>query len=334
MRIIVFGAGAVGSVIGGRLHQHAGQHGHEAVLVARGPHRRAIAAGGLTIHDPGGTTVVDVPAVERIDEVPLDPGDVVILSMKTQGTEAALDALAACAPDAITVACAQNGIENERLALRRFADVQAICVMLPAVFLEPGVVDTFGQPQNAILDLGRYPTGVSESSRALAAAFEASGLASRPLSDIMRWKHTKLLANLRNILDALVAEQRDDLTRAVGRAVRAEGDAVLTAAGLARASDDEDAERRMVMKMTPIPGRERHGSSTYQSFARGDQSNEIDWLNGEIVLLGRLHGVPTPVNEALCTLARSAAAAGAAPRSVPIAEIAALLPPDALQPRS
>ena len=72
------------------------------------------------------------------------------------------------------------------------------------------------------------------------------------------------------------------------------------------------------MKMTAIPGRERHGSSTYQSFARGDTSTEIDWLNGEIVLLGRLHGVPTPINEALCALARDAAAHGAAPRSIQI----------------
>jgi len=317
MRIVVFGAGAVGSVIGGRLHQS----GHDVVLVARGAHAQAINAGGLTLHDPAGTVTIRVPAVERIDEVTLADGDVVILAMKTQGTEAALEALAAHAPAGVTVACAQNGIENERLALRRFADVQGICVMLPAVFLEPGVVDTFGQPQNAILDLGRYPSGTNDASHALAAAFEASGLASRALDDVMRWKHTKLLANLRNVLDALVVEQRDDRTRDLGRAVRAEGDAVLAAAGLARASDEEDAERRVAMKMAPIPGRERHGSSTYQSFARGDTSTEIDWLNGEIVLLGRLHGVPTPINEALCALARDAAARGAAPRSIPIDDV-------------
>ena len=236
MRIVVFGAGAVGSVIGGRLHQS----GHDVVLVARAAHAQAINAHGLTLHDPVGTATIRVPAVERIDEVSLADGDVVILAMKTQGTEEALDALAAHAPTGITVACAQNGIENERLALRRFADVQGICVMLPAVFLEPGVVDTFGQPQNAILDLGRYPSGTNDASHALAAAFEASGLASWALDDVMRWKHTKLLANLRNVLDALVVEQRDDRTRDLGRAVRAEGDAVLAAAGLARASDEEE----------------------------------------------------------------------------------------------
>ena len=98
MRIVVFGAGAVGSVIGGRLHQHAERHGHEITLVAREPHAAAINARGLTIHDPHGTANVRVPAVERIDAVPLADGDVVILSMKTQATAAALDALAEHAP--------------------------------------------------------------------------------------------------------------------------------------------------------------------------------------------------------------------------------------------
>jgi 2-dehydropantoate 2-reductase len=321
----VFGAGAVGSVIGGRLHQHAPDHGHQITLVARGPHAAAINRHGLVLNDPAGTDTIGVPAVEHIDEIPLRAGDVVVLSMKTQGTDAALTALAAHAPD-VTVACAQNGIENERLALRRFANVQAICVMLPAVFLEPGAVDTFGQPQNAILDLGRYPDGADDSSTELAAALEASGMASRALPDVMRWKHTKLLANLRNVIDALVGEQRADETRQLARAARAEGIACLEAAGLARASDEEDAERRQAMKMTAIPGRERHGSSTYQSFARGDRANEVDWLNGEIVLLGRQHGVPTPVNAMLAALARDAAASGTTPRSLAIADVLARLP--------
>jgi 2-dehydropantoate 2-reductase len=47
----------------------------------------------------------------------------------------------------------------------------------------------------------------------------------------------------------------------------------------------------------------------------------VDWLNGEIVLLGRLHGVPTPVNERLQRLARESAAQGVAPRTVPIADV-------------
>jgi 2-dehydropantoate 2-reductase len=325
MRIVVFGAGAVGSVIGGRLHQHADAHRHEVTLVGRGAHCAAINAHGLTIHDPHGTDVVRVPAVERIDEVALHDGDVVILSMKTQGTAAALDALAAHAPPGITVACAQNGLENERLALRSFAAVAAICVMLPAAFMEPGVVDANGTPHNAILDVGRYPSGTDEVTDALAGALELSGLASRSLPDVMRWKHTKLLANLRNVSDALVAE--GEPVKDLMRAAREEGIRCLAAAGFERAGDDEERARREgTMVAAPIGERPRAGSSTWQSFARGDTTTEVDWLNGEVVLLGRLHGVATPVNTMLCELARWAAANRIAPRSLRADDLLARLP--------
>ena len=57
------------------------------------------------------------------------------------------------------------------------------------------------------------------------------------------------------------------------------------------------------MQVRGIDGRERAGSSTWQSLARGAGAIETDYLNGEIALLGRLHGVATPVNGALCELA-------------------------------
>ena len=317
MRIVVFGAGAVGSVIGGRLAQHRDVHGHDIALVARPAHCAAIRANGLVIHDPIGSTTIDVDAIERIDQVPLDDGDVVVLAMKTQDTPAALEQLARHAPAGIHVVCAQNGVENERLALRVFADVHAMCVLLPAGFMEPGVIDASGTPHNAILDVGRYPDGTDATNDALAAALEASGLSSRSVPDVMRWKYGKLLLNLGNLADALVSD-REHMGRIVGPA-RAEADACYAAAGIERVSDDEDRERRAgVMEVRPIHDATRHrgGGSTWQSLARGATSTEVDWLNGEIVLLGRRHGVATPVNELLCAAARRAVLTGAAPRSI------------------
>ena len=93
MRIVVFGAGAVGGVIGGRLFQHAGGHGHDVTLVARGAHYEAIRERGLTINDPDGSVTLRVPVVDHIDAVALEAGDVVILAMKSQDTADALQAL-------------------------------------------------------------------------------------------------------------------------------------------------------------------------------------------------------------------------------------------------
>ncbi len=323
MKIVVFGAGAVGGVIGGRLFQHADKHGHDVAIVARGAHHDAIRDQGLTIHDPTGTVVLPVPVADRIDAIDLAAGDVVILAMKTQDTPGALAALADHAPD-VAVACAQNGVANERLALRHFADVYGICVMLPASFMEPGVVDANGAPNNAILDIGRYPLGVDLTAAAVAAAFEASGLVSLPQPAIMRFKYRKLTMNLANLLDALVSDR--DGIGALHKRATAEAEACFAAAGIDCASVEEDRERRKgLLAITPIEGRQRGGGSTYQSFARGAANNEIDWLNGEIVLLGRLHGVPTPVNAMLQQLARTAAAEHRSPRSLTIGQLEALV---------
>jgi 2-dehydropantoate 2-reductase len=324
MRIVVFGAGAVGGVIGGRLFQFADRHGHDVTLVVRGAHFEAVRDRGLVINDPGGSVTLPVPAVDRIDAVPLEPGDVVVLAMKTQDTTGALEALRAHAPDGVVIACAQNGVENERLALRMFGDVYGICVMLPATLMEPGIVDASGLPHNAILDVGRYPTGVDATAEALARALEASGLSSKPSEDVMRFKYRKLMMNLANALDALVVAG-DDSSPLYAQA-RAEAEACFAAAGIDAATDEEDRARRHgVMKIAPIDGRPRGGGSTWQSLARGATSTEVDWLNGEIVLLGRLHGVPTPVNAMLQAVSRKAAAAGTEPRSIPAADLLARL---------
>ena len=51
-----------------------------------------------------------------------------------------------------------------------------------------------------------------------------------------------------------------------------------------------------------------HGSSSWQSLRRSSGSIEAEYLNGEIALLGRLHGFPTPINAALQSLANKHAA--------------------------
>ena len=66
-----------------------------------------------------------------------------------------------------------------------------------------------------------------------------------------------------------------------------------------------------------IGDRSSPGGSTWQSLARGATELETDYLNGEIVLLGRLHGIPTPANELLQQLARGLAATRQRPGAVP-----------------
>jgi len=320
MRFVIYGAGAIGGVIGGRLFEA----GHDVTLLARGDHLAALRADGLRLVSPDGAAVLQVPAAEHPAEVDLAPGDVVVLAMKSQDTPAALTALAATAPDGVAVVCAQNGVENERMALRIFPDVYAMTVMCPATHLEPGVVVAHSAPTSGILDLGRYPQGVDDTAVAVAAALSGATFVSEARADVMRWKYRKLTLNLANAVVALCAASPDIGT--LLRFVRAEGEAALAAAGIDLVSVDEDRARRgELLTQRPIEGVDRNGGSSWQSLARGAGSIETDFLTGEIVLLGRLHGVPTPANELLQRLAVRAAAAKEPPGQHDAAELLAAI---------
>jgi 2-dehydropantoate 2-reductase len=308
MRVVVFGAGAIGGVIGGRL----AQHGHDVVLIARGAHYEAMRDRGLRLVDPDGEISLRIPVVDQPSRVEWRADDVVVLAMKTQDTSDALDALVASDPGDVAIVCAQNGVENERIAARRFEHVYAMCVMLPSTHLEPGVVEASSTPISGLLDLGVYPHGVDSTCDDIAKLLTASTFESVPRADIMRWKYTKLLMNLGNAVEALC--RRDDDATELARRARREGAAVLRAAGVDLASQEEDRDRRGDrLQARPIHGSSRGGGSSWQSLRRGAGTIEADYLNGEIVLLGRLHGVETPVNVLLQRLANDAARAGEEP---------------------
>jgi 2-dehydropantoate 2-reductase len=298
VRFVVYGAGAIGGVLGGLL----AEAGHEVVLIARGAHLHAIQGDGLRVLTPDGERTQRLPAVAGPHEVDWRMGDVVLLAMKSMDTEAALRALAAHADPGTAVVCVQNSVANERAALRMFENVYGVCVMFPATHLTPGVVVANCSPVPGILDIGRYPGGVDETATALAQAFRAATFHSQPQPDIMRCKYTKLLMNLGNAVQA-VHGGTDRHTELLGR-LRDEGEAVLRAAGIAYASEEEDRQRRGdILQVRPVAGQTRAGGSSWQSLARGTGSVEADYLNGEIVLLGRLHGVPAPDNERIRRLA-------------------------------
>ncbi|GAA1037245.1 2-dehydropantoate 2-reductase N-terminal domain-containing protein [Virgisporangium ochraceum] len=316
MNYVVYGAGAVGGVIGGNLHRA----GRSTTLVARGQQLAAIRKGGLRLDTADGVHVIDVPATDGAAGVDWSAGPVVLLTVKSHQTHAALDDLAAHAPADTVVVSAQNGVANEAGILRRFRNTYAITVMLPATHLEPGTVVQRVHPVPGILDIGRFPTGTDATTDAVSADLRAAGFESVPRPDIMAWKYRKLLMNIGNGIDA--ACRRDKAAEElIGRAT-AEGEAVLAAAGIEVVSRDVDRERRGdLLRMRTDPGRPDMGGSTWQSIARGTGNVEIDYLSGEIVLLGRLHGHPTPVNDLVVRVTTDLSRTGGEPRSVEAADL-------------
>lgn len=318
MDYVVYGAGAVGGVVGARL----ALSGARVSLVARGAHLAAIREHGLVLDAGDGRHTVEAAATDTAAEVDWTGDTVVVLAVKSHQAAVALADLRRHAPADIPIVCATNGIATEVAALRLFPRTYAVCVMLPASHLEPGVVVAACHPTPAILDIGRIPEGTDATTAAVRADLLAAGIACEERGDILAWKRRKLLMNLGNGVDASFAQgaAADELAE---RAL-AEGEAVLAAAGLRVVSAEEDTARRGSI-LQRRPDLERRGGSTWQSLERGTGDSEIDYLSGEVVLQGRLVGVPTPVNDAVVQATRRLAASGGAARSLDAAEVLAAL---------
>ena len=320
MRFIIYGAGGVGGTIGAELFLA----GEQVVLIARGDHLKAIQANGLRYETPHRQENLAIPAVGHPGDIAFTEGDVVILTMKAQHTLGALEDLRAAAGDRIPVICCQNGVANEAMALRRFRHVYAMAVYLPGESLEPGVVRCHSANKIGILDAGVYPSGVDDLIAAVAERLEAANIVSVPTADTMAWKYCKLVLNTSNAIDAACKPDID--TKSLRERLHAEAFACYDAAGISYYRLDEMRERRGdLMKNGKINGAGRAGGSSWQSLQNGRPDNEADFLNGEIVLLGRLHGVPTPANAAMQNLMTRMSRDGTPPRSYDMADIQALI---------
>lgn len=320
MRVIVYGIGAIGGGVAGQL----AATGVPVIGIARGAMLDAIRrTGALTVITHQGTRDVPLTCVEAPDRIDWHPDDIIILTMKTQDTEGALTDLRRAGVDRQRIVCMQNGVSNERMALRMFSNVYAAVTMMPAQYTVPGAVAMAGRPRLGLFDLGPAAGGDPAPMQPLAKALDTAGFGCVLRGDAMAGKYGKLLINLHNVVMAALGD--NDRKNRWTTAMMDEGRAVLTAAGIASYGTSLDDPRRDEMKFAPLPGVTWVGSSSTQSLARGTGSIETDWLNGEIVLLGRMHGVPTPVNAAFQQVAWKMVAGGIAPGQFPPAEVERLV---------
>src|SRR5205823_12223753 len=90
---------------------------------------------------------------------------------------------------------------------------------------------------------------------------------------------------------------------------RREAESCFRAAGIAYESPSAFEKRTLEQhRQSALPPGVRNLGSSWQSLQRGLGSIEADFLNGEIVRLGRLHAIPTPYNEVLQEVSNAMAA--------------------------
>ncbi len=326
MRVVVVGAGAVGSFVGGML----ARAGNPVTLIGRKDHVEAIRRAGLEVGGLVGPFRVRLDAEESPESVK-DAG-VVLLCVKSQDTASTCAALAPHLPPGAPVVSLQNGVRNvdsidEALGAGRGVGGS---VIFNAVFLEPGHVlfTTTGEVMvGATSRDGRFGPVMETFARDARRA----GLAIHvtPRIDGLLW--SKLLINLNNGYGALTGQSieegvSDPMARHVSAALLGEGMRVCRESGIRLETipkvDPNRLLRILSMNLPPFLLRivlrllvKIHPEarwSTWQSLAKG-RPTEIEYLNGEIVRLAEAHGLHAPYNRAIRDLVKEAEARGAPP---------------------
>lgn len=297
-RWIIAGAGAVGGTIGARLIDA----GARVVLVARGAHADAIERAGLVLEGAHGRLVTHPTELWRPGEGQFQPGDRVIVAVKSNDTIGLIQQFEGWdRPEAVI--CAQNGVLNEPAFVETGATVLGAMVWMPALHLDPGLVESHATP-DGFLAIGRWPQGSVHDPllHHLVSDLARCGLAAEAVTDVRRWKLGKLMTNLGNAIDALVVQgQHKDLVRAV----RHEGAQVLAAAGLDAMPMSELIRTASPLLAPTTALRPRPGGSTWQSLTRGSRGLEVAYLNGYIVDLAAKVGLQAPLNARLVEVAEA-----------------------------
>ncbi|MCX6648431.1 MAG: ketopantoate reductase family protein [Candidatus Bathyarchaeota archaeon] len=321
MRFIVYGAGGIGSIIGGHLYRT----GHDVVLVGNQQHVDEIREAGLRLLTPDETYILRVPACKTAEALaPFSGDDVVILTAKSQHTATCLGQLKnAGAPRTLPIFCAQNSITNEPAATRIFDNIYGIMLNMPAIFLHPGEVIHPITGNGGFIEVGRYPSGADELTHRVADALQEAGFVCRVNDHVMRVKAAKTLINLNNALEAITDARGD--ADAYNRAARAEAETVWRRAGIEWEDFHEYEKRSKTIRGTNKMPKGYEGdtkrSSTWQSLTRGTGNIEAEAINGDIVKLGRALGIPTPYNETLWRVAEDMARKGEKPGRYTIEEL-------------
>ena len=317
MRFIIFGAGAIGGTIGGRL----ALGGYDVLFVDLPGPTQTIREQGLRLVTTQGEHTLRLPAVTSAEQIDFQPDDVVFLCVKSQHTQAVLEDLSA-ATEEVPLFCIQNGVRNEEMATRHFDQVYGVMIRGAGVCLKDGEVVSVLDPPGVCI-VGRFPEGVDERVRSVAEALREVGYGVRLVPNVMQYKWGKLIRNLQNAPRAITNEA-DEGTQRIIEAARAEARRILKQADV-----DWIPQERLEKEWDALEIRSRVDiqslGSTWQSLTRGGGTAEAEYLSGEIVRVAEHMGIDAPINRELTRIVMDMAAHREAPGRYTSAELAVLL---------
>ena len=293
MRIAILAAGGVGAYFGARL----AAAGHDVHFIARGAHLEAIRRAGLRIISVHGDLHLPKPNATN-EPAEIGSVDIVLFAVKLWDVEMAAAFARPLLGERTRVITLQNGVDSyERVSAAIGADHAVLGVAnVSSLIVEPGLVRqassfhaiTFGRPDGRADDvLERF-----------AASSAHANCIVKFSNDIQRerWRKFVVLtgtsgatALTRMTLGSIL---EDPNTRIFLRELMRETLSVGRAEGITL--EEGFVEERMAYLDASAPREMR--TSMAHDVMRGNRL-EVDWLNGHVSRLGRVHGIPTPRND-------------------------------------
>ncbi|MHB8586388.1 MAG: ketopantoate reductase family protein [Thermoplasmatota archaeon] len=291
-KILVFGAGAVGSVMGAGL----ALDGKDVHLVGRPAHVEAIRRQGLAITGAKPSTV-HLSASPRIPSS-LTP-DIVVIAVKTYDLPAALEVVAPALGSDAALVLAENGLGNWERAVARFPHrrIYAGSVITAASVEGPGVVRWSGA-FGLTLGGGRSAAD-SIALRACASTLHGPTVHVTTTDNLAGTLWLKAIVNAALTVPAAVTGKphgalvADPAENARMRRICAEASGVARAEGVVLPEPDPWAVVERIAH-----GSQNHRGSMAASLERG-QPTEIDAITGYIVEAAKRHGIALPENDAM-----------------------------------
>ncbi|MCU1404736.1 MAG: panE [Glaciihabitans sp.] len=297
-RILIVGAGAVGGFFGARL----ATAGRDVTFLVR-PQRAAQLAGGLTVQTPTETFTTAIATVTA-DDLPAmaaaAPFDVVVLTVKAYGLEAALADIAPAVGPRTLVLPLLNGMRHLDVLRERFgADrvLGGLCVVVAQLQndgsvrkMMPQASITFGAPQFAE-PTEEFTAALDRVDVALAGAGFRSTRADNIEAEM--WKKWVMLAS-GGALGCLLGGTVGDIAAVPGgtttaRAIVSEAAAIATAAGYPPPEAHLASTTAMLSEADSS-----FTTSMYRDFIAGS-ATEADQILGDLVGRAAQLGVSVPL---------------------------------------
>jgi 2-dehydropantoate 2-reductase len=318
MKILVFGAGAVGGYLGARL-SHAG---HDVTLVARAAMAENINQNGLSIVEESARLVARPRALFSLRQAFLedDAYDAILLGMKSYDTETALNELVAFCPAPPTLITLQNGIGVEEPFMQQFGPEKVIAgsVTIPLSMSSSHTITAEHSGRGLALapTIARQPVGQ------WANLFQEAGVNTIKVSRYQSMKWSKALLNIMGNASAAIINRHPRVvygytpTFNLEMAMLREALAVMRKLKI-KAIDLPGAEAKKLSKalywlpnfiLKPVitrrvaEGRGEKMPSFHVDLSAGKEKNEVAYHNEAIARIGREQGLKMPVNTVLADL--------------------------------